>query len=1443
MSETEDELYRELLEKHIERKVSAALKRRFDHRSPESADIELGSDSFGPSVSGTNFNGDIVPPFDPDDKTLTVTGWLQKLDQLGEIHHWTDYHKTSFMQQKLRGSARNWFNRLDDYRKTWPEWKTALTRAFPRCTDYATVLEELVARRKKFGETMTRYYHDKLALIQQCRLDDEAAISCLIKGLPLELQANARAFQCTTPDELYAGFIAPLENYESPRESRRESSVKKPRFEENSGQKQCYNCGKAGHIVKDCRLKGLVRCYFCNRVGHKKEECRLRRAKSANNPDGTDAKTIKLVNSREIQNVYTKKCLMNGHSVFAYLDSGSQVNIIHYNLVGKWNIPTCSVSTTLKAFGGSTIHVQREAKFLLQIDDLRMETTALVTNADMDNLELILGQPIINAEGISLVVSAGSAKLIKNSDCELINDINLDAVKVRPQIVISEDVMLNPNSTTVVGVNINNVDSSDDIYMDSKRFQIGRNLICIPGVVLHGFKGAVPVTIIGDQQVTWKMGKLIGRGCKCVDAREPESYKVSLINRNECSKSFTEEEIDMNTDLDVATKNSLLDILNNWRGCFAENSAELGTVKGCELEIKLTDESKAICYRPYRLPLKEREIVRDKVRELLDSGIIRESHSDFASPIVLVRKKDNSYRLCCDYRAVNKATIKQVYPMPNIEEQLNLLGGKLYFTSLDCNQGFHQIAVESKSIPKTAFVTPDGHYEFLKMPFGLVNAPAVFQRAINNTLGNLRFSQVLVYMDDLLLPSTSADEGLKLLDTVLQILNQSGFKLKLKKCSFLKGSINFLGHEIGPNGISPGLAKVECVKKFKRPENAHEIRQFLGLAGYFRKFVENFAVIALPLTKLTRKNVTFEWGENQEASFCKLKEMLIGKPILVPFNPQLEIQIHTDASSKGLGGIFFQVQPDKSLKPVAYFSRVTSSAEQVYHSYELETLAVIESLKRFRIYLIGQKFKIITDCAAVRYTFSKKDLVARIARWWLSIQDYNFEIEHRPGLAMKHVDALSRNPCNILQIEIEDWFLTIQLQDDTIRNIVNQLKNKSDKHLTKEFVYKNNRLYRKTLLGERLVIPKFARFQLLRKYHDDVGHPGFDRCLNLIKDQFWFAKMTRFVKKYVNSCLNCGYSKGNYGKTEGFLCPISKPNLPMETVHIDHVGPFPKTKTGFAYILTIVDSFTKYLVARPSKTLGSAECIKNLREIFSEYLGYPRRIVSDNGLAFTSRYFKEFTNNKQIKHVLTATATPRANGQVERYHRTLLDALRSVSSDDDRNWDDKIPEVIWGMNNTVNSSTKHTPFELLFGYKGNVLGNLEVRPTSTEFNIKRDQAHRNLSGVAKKMKSHYDKKRKAPRKYVKGDLVLWNGGISCNEKGVNKKLNRKYSGPYKVEKVFNGDRYKIRSVKGMRGYKAFSTLVAVDSLRPYRACLGDSDLSDSDENIRDREDLIDLLES
>ncbi|XP_015435727.1 PREDICTED: uncharacterized protein LOC107191251 [Dufourea novaeangliae] len=426
-------------------------------------------------------------------------------------------------------------------------------------------------------------------------------------------------------------------------------------------------------------------------------------------------------------------------------------------------------------------------------------------------------------------------------------------------------------------------------------------------------------------------------------------------------------------------------------------------------QIKIaTKEDRAVSYHPYRLSISEREKVREIISELMTNGIIRGSTSSYASPIILVKKKNGEDRMCIDFRALNRITIKDKYPLPLIDDQLDRLGDAKYFTTLDMASGFYQIPIAEDSIEKTAFVTPDGHYEFLRMPFGLANAPAVFQRAINNALGNLRNSIALVYLDDVLIPSKTIEEGLDRLEQVLQALDTAGFSLNMKKCLFFKTQLEYLGREISGEGIRPGSGKIKALLEAPVPINVKQVRQFMGLASYFRKFVPEFASRASCITKLLRQNQPWCWGPSQENARNYILDKLSSKPLLIIFDPKRETELHTDASSIGYGAILFQ-RMDGDLRVVAYFSRRTTPEESRYHSYELETLAIVNALKYFRVYLLGIKFKIITDCNAIEATSTKRDLLPRIARWWIYLKDFTFDLEYRKGKQVEHVDYLSRN--------------------------------------------------------------------------------------------------------------------------------------------------------------------------------------------------------------------------------------------------------------------------------------------------------------------------------------------------------------------------------------------------------------------------------------------------
>ncbi|CAK9809163.1 Retrovirus-related Pol polyprotein from transposon 297 [Anthophora quadrimaculata] len=376
-------------------------------------------------------------------------------------------------------------------------------------------------------------------------------------------------------------------------------------------------------------------------------------------------------------------------------------------------------------------------------------------------------------------------------------------------------------------------------------------------------------------------------------------------------------------------------LLSKYSCMIAEGSNVRSIITG-EMNIT-TVGNKVINYHPYRLSFSERETVINIIDNLLQNGIIRESTSPFTSPIVLVKKKDGSTRMCVDYRALNKITVKDRYPLPLIEDQLNRLGKGKYFSTLDMSSGFYQIPVAADSAEKTAFVTPDGHYEFLKVPFGLANAPAVFQRAINEALGALKNNIALVYLDDVMIPSQTVEESLKSLDKVLHALSVAGFSLNLGKCKFLQTSVEYLGREISADGIRPGKCKVHALLDSPTPTNVQEVRQFMGLAGYFRKFIPEFATRMACITKLTKKDTPWSWGQEQTDARQYVIDKLCAKPLLIIFDPNRETEHHTDASSTGYGAILFQ-RIDSNLHVAAYFSRRATPEESRYHSYKLETL-------------------------------------------------------------------------------------------------------------------------------------------------------------------------------------------------------------------------------------------------------------------------------------------------------------------------------------------------------------------------------------------------------------------------------------------------------------------------------------------------------------------------
>ncbi|XP_041451297.1 uncharacterized protein LOC121404945 [Drosophila obscura] len=450
---------------------------------------------------------------------------------------------------------------------------------------------------------------------------------------------------------------------------------------------------------------------------------------------------------------------------------------------------------------------------------------------------------------------------------------------------------------------------------------------------------------------------------------------------------------------------------------------------------------------PYRVSEPKKEFVSSVVEELLEQDIIIPSTSEYASPVVLIKKPNGSDRLCVDYRRLNKLIKKENFPVPNIEERLQEAKRFKYFSSLNLNSGYYQIEVAPESRKFTAFITTDGLYEFKRLPFGLKTAPAVFNRLMAELQKRVQKGDMIHYMDDILIASQTFDEMYEKLERILQVLQECGLTLNLDKCELFKQTITFLGHQIHADGISPGEVKTNAIAMFSWPSNVTEVRQFLGLSDQ-----------------------TFKWEQPQQDAFDELKRRLISKPVVTSYRLDAEHELHTDASAVGLAGVLLQKD---EMKPIAYYSRATSKAEKNYHSYELEALAVVESLERFKYYIYGKRIKVVTDCNALKTSMEKRELIPRIARWWLRIQEFDIDIVHRAGTQMNHVDALSRAPFEdahemdtaSLQIsktiiDEADWLFAIQLQDEKIQKIVAEI-NIDKKSENDEYVIEQDRLFRK----------------------------------------------------------------------------------------------------------------------------------------------------------------------------------------------------------------------------------------------------------------------------------------------------------------------------------------------------------------------------------------------
>ncbi len=936
-------------------------------------------------------------------------------------------------------------------------------------------------------------------------------------------------------------------------------------------------------------------------------------------PEGDGSTLLSGIFRVDFDRLITEEVKCAGKPIKALIDTGAAISVISPKTVLELDL-------AVKPWNGpGVLMANGQRGSPLGAVDIELETTrgrveGKILMMQMDEVQLLLGMDLLSQHGRIVIdfPTEGPARLL--------SELPVGAVITEqegPEILIAvQDTLIPPRTQKAIRVYGMEAGwtNKDKLLIPSPSLKEGKGLstgyAILPGDLIQ----KVFVTNLSPDPVWLPMGAVV---CQVEDADEVLSVDEGYLTDEEAvdttprppvtrewnySEQVTRDALRarLGKGLTLEEQEAALDVLTKHSDCFATNDMDLGQCPWIQHRID-TGDAAPISQIPYKSAFKERELIQAQVDRMTKQGIIEESQSPWSSPVVLAKKPDGTWRFCVDYRKLNAVTVDDVYPLPNIEDALQRLEGSSLFSLMDLQSGYHQLALHKDDQKKSAFITADGLYQFKVLPFGLKGAPSRFQRTMDIVLAGLRWTSCLVYIDDVVVWGRDCLEHLTRLDKVLTCLKKAGLKLKLTKCHFLEGELKILGHIVNKEGVAPNPEKIKAVAEFpsprpegKRAENVKLIQSFVGLCSYYRRHIQDFSKIARPLTELTKKDSEFIWMSEQKESFQQLKDALANAALLNHPRKDLPMEIYPDACGHGLGATLSQ-RIDGVEKPLCFASRLVSKTEANYSITELECLALVWALKKFRSYIWGCKVIVYTDHSALCWLMTKRDLAGRLARWKLSIQEYDITIKYRSGKLHINGDSLSRfpvdkpeaeeeeDPClqisHVMEEKIRDPFTgeTPDNEDDWIdarynavakaqaqephwKDLIERLKEK-DRKSCKNYVLINELLYLRKFTKDRvlyrLCVPQYLKRKILRAHHDDLiaGHMGMTRTRQRIMTRYHWPKMATEINQYVQSCVSCQARKGPPQKPGGFLQSIHV-EKPFQKVGIDLLGPFPLSKGG-----------------------------------------------------------------------------------------------------------------------------------------------------------------------------------------------------------------------------------------------------------------------------------------
>ena len=799
-------------------------------------------------------------------------------------------------------------------------------------------------------------------------------------------------------------------------------------------------------------------------------------------------------------------------------------------------------------------------------------------------------------------------------------------------------------------------------------------------------------------------------------------------------------------------------------------------------------------------------VIDTEVETMLQEGVIEPSSSAWSSPVVVVRKKDGKPRFCIDFRRVNDVTVKDAYPLPQVTATLDKLRGARYLTTLDLKSGYWQVPLSPDSRPITAFTVPGkGLFQFRVMPFGLHSAPATFQRLLDSVIGPALEPNVFVYLDDIVIVSRTFKEHLTLLADVFRRLREARLRLNPEKCYFCVNRLKYLGHVIDREGIRTDPDKVSAVEGWPEPQTVKQIRQFLGMASWYRRFIENFSTIAEPLTRLTKKNARWKWGTEEYDAFNRLKNALVSAPVLACPDFSRRFFLQTDASTSGLGAVLTQFLDDGGERVIAYASRTLSGAEKNYSATELECLAVVWGIRRMRSYLEGYAFTVITDHQSLKWLQKLEAPTGRLARWMFELQQFDYDIKYRRGTLNRVADALSRQPeVSAIQPIRCRWYnrLCRAVRDDPTAHPDYRIH---DDRLTRHILHSLNFNETPANTQWKICIPREQRKEIMHQYHDapTAGHGGIAKTIARIASKYYWPGMLREIAAYVRGCQTCLAHKPLQQKPAGQMHATDVAR-PWEHVTTDLVGPLPRSRQGHTWLLMTQDRFSKWVELVPLRKATADAVTRAITDRVIMRHGKPEIVISDNGTQFKSTSMTARLRAFGIQHRTAPVRAPHCN-PVERTNRTIKTMVAQYVGQDHRAWDEHIPALQFAYNTAPHDATGYTPAYLNCGRELALPSPLpeprnDDEETPDDVHRRLEEAYEvvkvNLARAFQRQEHHYNLRRRGWQPRV-GDIV-WKKQYQLSNKSqaINSKLAPKYIGPLEVRRKISPVIVDLRSRRG-----------------------------------------------